>query len=134
MPDGDYVRFMEQYTGKTYPPGDFLNLEGKPVGRHQGAVRYTLGQRRGLGLAMGERVYVCGKSMPDNTVTVGKESALYTKSLLAGEVNWIVREDFGRLQSGDCKNPLSSGGAEGGRIPSGRWDQSGWTSSSRRGQ
>ncbi len=104
VPDGDYVRFMEQYTGKTYPPGDFLNLEGKPVGRHRGAVRYTLGQRRGLGLAMGERVYVCGKSMPDNTVTVGKESALYTKSLLAGEVNWIVRETLDGSRAVTAKN------------------------------
>lgn len=104
VPDGDYVRFMEQYTGKTYPPGDFLNLEGKPVGRHQGAVRYTLGQRRGLGLAMGERVYVCGKSMTDNTVTVGKESALYTKSLLAGEVNWIAWETLDGSRAVTAKN------------------------------
>ena len=89
VPDGDYVRFMEQYTGKHYPEGDFLNLDGQPVGRHRGAVRYTLGQRKGLGLAMGAPVYVCGKDMAANTVTVGPEEALYHRSLLAENVNWI---------------------------------------------
>ena len=92
VPDGDYCAFMEEYTGKTYPPGAFLNLEGRPVGCHQGAVRYTLGQRKGLNLAMGTPVYVCGKSMSDNTVTVGPESALYTKTVFAEDVNWIPFE------------------------------------------
>lgn len=63
VPDGDYCAFMEQYTGKTYAPGNFLDLEGHVVGQHRGAVRYTLGQRKGLNLAMGAPVYVCGKSM-----------------------------------------------------------------------
>lgn len=89
VPDGDYVRFMEQYTGKHYAEGDFLDLHGHTVGRHRGAVRYTLGQRKGLGLAMGEPVYVCGKDMVANTVTVGPESALYRRTLLAGDMNWI---------------------------------------------
>ena len=89
VPNGDYVKFMEQYTGKHYPAGAFLDLEGQPVGRHCGAVRYTLGQRKGLGLAMGEPVYVCGKNMAANTVTVGPENALYSSMLLAEDMNWI---------------------------------------------
>lgn len=89
VPNGDYVKFMEQYTGKHYPAGAFLDLEGQPVGRHCGAVRYTLGQRKGLGLAMGEPVYVCGKDMAANTVTVGPENALYSSMLLAEDMNWI---------------------------------------------
>ena len=90
VPDGDYTRFMEQYTGKHYAPGAFVDLNGAIIGRHQGAVRYTLGQRKGLGLAMGSPVYVCGKDMQANTVSVGPESALYSKSLLAEEMNWIA--------------------------------------------
>ena len=86
VPNGDYVKFMEQYTGKHYPAGAFLDLEGQPVGRHCGAVRYTLGQRKGLGLAMGEPVYVCGKDMAANTVTVGPENALYSSMLLADDI------------------------------------------------
>ena len=89
VPNGDYVKFMEQYTGKQYPAGAFLDLEGQTVGRHCGAVRYTLGQRKGLGLAMGEPVYVCGKNMAANTVTVGPENALYSSMLLAEDMNWI---------------------------------------------
>lgn len=92
VPDGDYAAFMERTTGRTYPPGDFLDLKGRVVGRHKGAVRYTLGQRKGLGLAMGEPVYVCGKNMEKNTVTVGPESALYAREVLVEDLNWISVE------------------------------------------
>ena len=59
------------------------------VGRHHGAVRYTNGQRKGLGLALGAPVYVCDKNMEKNTVTVGPESELFTTTLVAGDFNWI---------------------------------------------
>ena len=89
VPDGDYVAFMERYTGKDYPAGSFLDLNGNVVGQHQGAVRYTLGQRKGLGLAMGAPVYVCAKDMEKNTVTVGPNEALYATTLLASDWNWF---------------------------------------------
>lgn len=89
IPDGDYKSFMERYTGKTYPGGDFLDLSGKVVGHHQGAVGYTLGQRKGLGLSMGAPVYVCGKNMLCNTVTVGPEEHLFAKTLWAENCNFI---------------------------------------------
>lgn len=92
IPDGDYVNFMKRYTGKDYPAGDFLDLEGKVVGRHTGAVGYTLGQRKGLGLAMGTPVYVCSKNMEKNTVTVGPESALFASALRAEDWNWFPFE------------------------------------------
>ena len=90
VPDGDYARFMEQFTGKHYPAGDFLDRSGKVVGTHSGAVRYTLGQRKGLGLALGAPVYVCGKDMQANTVTVGPESELFDSIVYAEDVNWIA--------------------------------------------
>ena len=89
VPDGDYVAFMERYTGKKYPKGNFLDLQGNVVGKHQGAVCYTIGQRKGLGLAMGEPVYVCGKDMVANTVTVGPDEALYATTLRANDWNWF---------------------------------------------
>ena len=89
VPDGDYVAFMERYTGKYYEPGDFLDLQGKVVGRHKGAVSYTLGQRKGLGLAMGAPVYVCAKDMEKNTVTVGPNEALFSTTLRANDWNWF---------------------------------------------
>lgn len=88
VPGGDYAAVMEAYTGKTYPAGDYLDQSGRVVGRHRGAVRYTLGQRKGLNLAMGTPVYVCAKDMERNTVTVGPESALYSAALRAEGMNW----------------------------------------------
>jgi tRNA-specific 2-thiouridylase len=92
VPDGDYMAFMERYTGKTYENGNYLDLSGKVVGRHKGAVAYTLGQRKGLGLAMGAPVYVCDKDMAANTVTVGPNEALFHSSLRAADWNWIAIE------------------------------------------
>lgn len=89
VPDGDYAAFLERYTKKHYDSGDFLDLEGNVVGRHRGAVCYTVGQRRGLGLAMGTPVYVCGKDMARNTVTVGTNEQLFSHALRANGWNWI---------------------------------------------
>ena len=88
VPDGDYGAFLERYTGKHYPPGNILDQDGHVLGRHRGAVRYTLGQRKGLGISSPEPLYVCGKSMEENTVTVGPEAALYRRELLAEEWVW----------------------------------------------
>jgi tRNA-specific 2-thiouridylase len=89
VPDGDFMGFICRYTGKEYPQGKFLDLQGNPVGKHGGAIRYTLGQRKGLGLAMGEPVYVCAKDMEKNTVTVGTNEELFRTSLRANDWNWI---------------------------------------------
>lgn len=94
VPDGDYVAFMKRYTGKTYPSGDYLNLDGKVVGKHCGAVCYTLGQRKGLGIALGAPVYVCSKDMEANTVTVGPEDALFATTLIADSWNWFPFESL----------------------------------------
>jgi len=89
VPDGDYFTFMKKYTGKSYAPGDFLNKDGKVVGQHKGAVGYTIGQRKGLGIALGEPVYVCSKDMQRNTVTVDTNEALFHSQLLATDWNWF---------------------------------------------
>ena len=89
IPDGDYVAFMQRYRDTVYPTGDYLDLHGKVVGQHCGAVSYTIGQRKGLGLAMGAPVYVCCKDMEANTVTVGPEDVLFRKALRADGWNWI---------------------------------------------
>ena len=88
IPDGDYFAFLKKYTGKDYPAGDFLDMEGNVVGRHCGAAAYTRGQRKGLGLAMGKPVYVTGKDMAKNTVSVGDNEALFSTTLLADDWNF----------------------------------------------
>ena len=85
VPDGNYFAFLQKFTGKEYAPGSFIDTSGNVVGTHHGAVCYTLGQRKGLGLAMGQPVYVCHKDMERNTVTVGTEDALFHKELLAND-------------------------------------------------
>ena len=89
IPDGDYLAFMEHYTGKTYTPGAFLDTNGNVVGTHRGAAGYTLGQRKGLGVAMGQPVYVCEKNMAENTVTLGPNEALFHRILRAKDWNWM---------------------------------------------
>ena len=87
VPDGDYGAFLERYTGKQYAPGDFINREGRVLGRHRGAVRYTLGQRKGLGIPAETRLYVTGKDMVKNTVTLGGNDELFTQTLTADDLH-----------------------------------------------
>lgn len=89
IPDGDYKAFMERYTGKTYPGGNYLNRDGQVIGHHQGAVGYTIGQRKGLGIALGEPAYVTEKDMAQNTVTLGRNEDLYKTTLIADNWNFI---------------------------------------------
>ncbi len=89
IPDGDYRAFLQEFTGKNYPSGNFLDQNGTVVGQHRGAVGYTLGQRKGLGLAMGEPVYVCGKDMQKNTVTIGSNADLFRSGLRANDWYWF---------------------------------------------
>ena len=94
VPDGDYGSFIERFTGMRRPPGDILDLNGKVIGRHNGHVRYTLGQRRGLGTALNQPFYVCGKDAKRNTVTLGPEGSLYSKTLTADQINLIACENL----------------------------------------
>ena len=89
VPDGDYLNFLRTFTGKEYACGAYLDMDGKVVGTHKGAVAYTIGQRKGLGLAMGAPVYVCTKDMAANTVTVGPNEALFSAVLEAADWNWL---------------------------------------------
>lgn len=89
VPDGDYAGFIRRYTGRDYPAGDFVDEDGNVLGRHKGIICYTIGQRKGLGIAFGEPMYVSAKSPAENTITLSPESGLYTNSLTARDFNWI---------------------------------------------
>lgn len=89
VPDGDYAGFIERFTGKTYPCGDFLDCQGKKLGTHKGLIRYTIGQRKGLGIAYSEPLYVCDKDVEQNTVTLGTNEQLFTTTLIAKDINLI---------------------------------------------
>ena len=94
VPDGDYTAFLRRYTGREYPPGDFTDLEGNVLGRHNGTVNYTIGQRKGLGVAAGERLYVVRKDLEKNQVVLGRENEGLTGSFQADELNLISVSEF----------------------------------------
>lgn len=92
VPDGDYAGFIRRYSGKEYPRGSFVDKSGNVLGEHKGMIHYTIGQRKGLGLSFPVPMYVCGKNIGDNTVTLAPESELYSRTLIADDFNWISRE------------------------------------------
>ena len=90
VPDGDYNAFLRRWTGQELPAGQFVAEDGTVLGPNKGITHYTIGQRKGLGISAETRLFVSGKNMAENTVTVGLESALFHSSLLADEWNWIA--------------------------------------------
>ena len=92
VPDGDYAAFIEQHTGKPCRAGDFIDTQGNILGRHKGLIRYTIGQRKGLGLSFKNPLYVSAINTGDNTVTLCEEQGLYSNSLTAADFNWIAYE------------------------------------------
>ena len=87
--NGCYADFITDYTKKTYPEGDFVDRNGKILGRHKGIIRYTVGQRKGLGISFGEPMYVVKVDPESNTVVLGHEDELFSRTLTAGEMNLL---------------------------------------------
>lgn len=94
VPDGDYAKFIEQYTGHKSIPGDFVDTEGNILGKHKGIIHYTLGQRRGLGIPAASRLYVCDISPKTNQVVLGNNEDLFHSELTATKVNLISCESL----------------------------------------
>ena len=92
VPDGDYARFIESYTGKKFPCGEFVDKEGKVLGQHGGIIRYTVGQRKGLGIALGKPAYVVEKDIENNRVVLGSNEDLFGDTAYAYDVNWVSCE------------------------------------------
>ena len=91
VPDGDYAGYITGTLGERRgtEPGPFLDPEGRTIGTHGGVIRYTIGQRKGLGVALGERWYVIAIDADANTVTLGPRHALERPGLITGPVNWL---------------------------------------------
>lgn len=94
VPDGDYISVIKDYSGKDYPGGDFVNTCGEVIGRHSGIINYTIGQRKGLGCGFGQKIYVIDKNANENVIVLGKNEELFTKTVNANQVNWIVSDDM----------------------------------------
>lgn len=89
VPDGDYAGFIERTTGKTAAAGDFTDENGNRLGEHKGIIRYTIGQRKGLGIALGKPRFVIEKNAEKNTVVLGDEERLFCRKVLVERLNFI---------------------------------------------
>lgn len=94
IPDNKYAGFITNYTKKVFPPGNFVDLEGNVLGSHKGIINYTLGQRRGLGIALGKHMYVTQINSKKNTVTLCDEEHRYTDKLTLEKINLISIDDL----------------------------------------
>lgn len=102
IPNDDYVAFLEGSGALVGVPGDIIHVSGQTVGRHQGTHRYTIGQRKGLGIAWSEPLYVTEIDTERNLVVVGEQPNVFAEGLKAEEVSWIIApqaEEF----AGHCK-------------------------------
>lgn len=93
--DEDHARFLEEhFPNLAYPFGDFVDEEGNVLGRHHGVHAYTIGQRRGLGVSVGERLYVVRLDPQKNQIVLGPKESLRAKGLFAKNPNWFLSSGF----------------------------------------
>ena len=102
IPGDDYVAFLEERAGVNGARGDVVHVDGRVIGRHAGTHRYTIGQRRGLGIAWSEPLYVTEIDAARNLIVVGEEHHTYAGGLIAAEMNWIMPPDRS-VFTGSCK-------------------------------
>ncbi len=89
VPDGKYAEFIKKHTDKGSTEGNFTDLQGNVLGKHTGIINYTIGQRKGLGIALGKPAFVVKKDVESNTVVLGSNEDLFTSELIAEDVNFM---------------------------------------------
>ena len=94
VPDGDYTDFISKWLGITFPEGDYVDINGKVIGRHKGMIRYTIGQRKGLGMGFGKPIFVLDKSPKENKVVLGDEDGLFKTKVLVKDVNFMAMDSL----------------------------------------
>jgi tRNA-specific 2-thiouridylase len=121
IPNDDYVAYLENSGTITVTGGDIVHLNGQTLGRHHGTHRYTIGQRKGLGIAWNEPLYVAAIDAARNVIQVGEQQHIYASGLKAEAVSWVVTQDEDefaatckiryRHQPVNCRVRLSTGDA-----------------------
>lgn len=114
VPDGDYAKVIERIRPGAAAPGDIVDLAGNMLGRHDGIIGYTIGQRRGLGIAVGDPLYVVRLDPATNRVIVGPKEALLVAKLTLKEMNWLGDAPLGidgqkvEVKLRSTQNPLGA--------------------------
>ncbi len=103
VPDGDYASYIKQNAEFEIPgEGDFIDEEGKVLGRHKGIINYTVGQRKGLGIALGYPAFVKKIDVKNNTVILSSDESLYNDELIARDLNFLSIEGLGAGEELSC--------------------------------
>jgi tRNA-uridine 2-sulfurtransferase len=102
VPQGNYADIVMKLRPGASAPGDIVHMDGRVMGQHDGVIRYTIGQRRGLGVATGEPLFVTKIDAPNRRVIVGPREALLTSALTIGESNWLGANDSGGSLEDAC--------------------------------
>lgn len=89
IPDHDYAGFIGRYSDRQLPEGNFVDREGRVLGRHKGITHYTVGQRKGLNLSMGRPVFVVEIRRETNEVVIGEAEDVFSDRLTCGNLNWM---------------------------------------------
>jgi tRNA-specific 2-thiouridylase len=94
VPNDDYKSYLEEKAPESLKPGDIIDTQGRVLGRHKGLPLYTVGQRKGLGIAAGRPLYVVALDTDKNKVIVGSDEDVFASELVAGDLNFITLDEF----------------------------------------
>ncbi len=103
VPDGDYAAFIEKTANFVSQAGNYLDVSGKVLGQHKGVIRYTIGQRKGLGIALGKPAFVIDKNPVTNEVIIGDEVHLFYKKVYVEDLNFIPFDKLENEMKVNCK-------------------------------
>ena len=92
VPDNNYARYIEEETGEKPIPGNFVDSEGKVLGKHKGIIHYTIGQRKGLGLSLGKPGFVQKINKETNEIVIGDNEDLFHTMVVANQLNFMPFE------------------------------------------
>lgn len=112
IPDNDYAKFIRENSDTVIKEGNFVNLEGKVIGRHKGITHYTVGQRKGLNLALGHPVFVLEIRSETNEVVIGESNDVFRNKLYANNLNFMSIEDLEGEMVVDAKIRYSHKGSK----------------------
>ena len=108
VPDGNYKRFLKENSNIKSIEGNIINSKGEILGKHNGLYKYTIGQRKGLGISNNTPLYVIGFNKKQNELIVGEEKELYKKEFIVSDTNWLLFEKLEKNLIADVKTRYSS--------------------------
>ncbi|MDR2182898.1 MAG: tRNA 2-thiouridine(34) synthase MnmA [Clostridiales bacterium] len=94
IPDDDHAKFLQEYFGESLAPGDFVNEQGEVLGRHKGIGAYTIGQRKGLGMAFGRPMYVKHIDAASGNIMLADDAALFSRHMTIDDINFMAHDEF----------------------------------------